>query len=158
MLQISHYQKRHEKGISALIEEISDEFAEPISLPNASSKKRIIDKYWIAEKDELVIGTIGLIRLKDKNAILKSMFVKKEYRGKKNGVSKLLLQTAIDWSKKEQITSIFLGTMTQFEAAQRFYEKNDFYTIDKTQLPIDFINNPIDDVFYKLDLSYKNSR
>ena len=158
MLQISHYQKKHKEGVSILIAEISTEFTEPISLPNASSKKRIIDKYWVAEKDGLVVGTIGIIRLEDKNAILKSMFVKKEYRDKKNGVSRSLLQIAINWSRKEQITNILLGTMTQFEAAHKFYEKNNFHAIEKTQLPIDFINNPIDDIFYKFDLSTKNRK
>lgn len=153
MLQISPFQKRHEEGIRALIKEISDEFTESISSSNSSSKKKIMDKYWVVEDDGLVIGTIGVIKLKDKNAILKSMFVKKEYRGKKYGVSRLLLQKTIDWSKEEQIKNILLGTMTQFKAAQKFYKKNNFFIIDRTQLPLDFIHNPIDDIFYKLNLS-----
>ncbi len=153
MLQIIPYQKRQEEGIRALIKEISEEFTEPISSSNSSSKKKIFDKYWVAENDGLVIGTIGVIKLKDKNAILKSMFVKQEYRGKKYGVSRLLLQTAIDWSKKEQINNIPLGTMTQFKAGQKFYIKNSFFIIDRTELPKDFIHNPIDDIFFQLDLS-----
>ena len=153
MFQICQYQKRHEAGIRVLIEEIANEFAEPIAASNASTKKKVLDKYWVAEKEAFVIGTIGIIRLKDNKAILKSMFVKKEYRGKQHGVSKLLLQTAIDWSKEVQINHLFLGTMTQFKAAQRFYEKNGFYKIDSTQLPIDFIHNPVDDIFYQLDIA-----
>ena len=40
-----------------------------------------------------------------------------------------------------------------FQAAKRFYLKNGFLKIDKLQLPSDFINNPIDDLYYKMDLN-----
>lgn len=152
MLKITQYHKQHQTTINALVEDISKEFDEPISSNNPSIKSKTFDEYWIAEKDNLVIGTIGIIRLQNKNAILKSMFVKREYRGKEHGVSSLLLQTAIIWSKKEKIENIFLGTMTQFEAAQKFYEKNGFHRIDRTQLPLDFVHNPIDDIFYKIEI------
>lgn len=42
--------------------------------------------------------------------------------------------------------------MNKFKAAHKFYEKNGFWQIDKTSLPIDFINNPVDDVFYKKNI------
>lgn len=156
MVQIIQYQNQHQKEIKELIEEISKEFNEPISTTDSSSKNKIIDEFWIATKNDLLIGTIGVIRLKDKNAILKSMFVKKSYRGKGIGVSSLLLETAMKWAKKENIKKVFLGTMTQFKAAQKFYKKNGFAIIDRTQLPLDFIHNPIDDIYYKIDLAMNN--
>jgi hypothetical protein len=42
--------------------------------------------------------------------------------------------------------------MDQFKAAQKFYEKNGFIKITENQLPKNFIHNPIDRVFYLLDL------
>lgn len=157
-MQVIKYQKRHEGDVNSLKAEISKEFDKPISLSNSLTKKKIVDEYWMAEKNDLVIGTIGIIKLRNKNAILKSMFVKKEYRGDKNGVSKLLLKTAINWSKKEKIDNIFLGTMMQFKAAQKFYEKYNFYKINRIDLPTDFVHNPIDNVFYKLELNGLNYR
>jgi len=81
------------------------------------------------------------------------VFVKKEFRGEHMGVWTMLLKTAINWSKENRIKNLFLGTMTQFKAAKRFYLKNGFLKIDKMQLPLDFINNPIDDLYYKMDLN-----
>lgn len=154
-MRISQYREKEHLEINSLVEEIAKEFEEPIvsSLP---SRKRSFDKLWIAKENELLIGTIGVIRLKDKNAILKSMFVKKNFRGKDIGVSALLLQTAIDWLKYERIERIYLGTMKQFKAAQRFYIKKGFFQIDIAELPSDFINNPLDNLYYKIDLNGEN--
>lgn len=157
-IEITPYYKKHQIEINTLIENISKEFENSIFSSNTSKTKKTLDKYWVATKDDLVIGTIGIIKLRRKNVILKSMFVQKEYRGKDKGVAKLLLQTALNWLKKEKVNKVFLGTMTQFKAAHRFYEKNNFYRIDRSQLPFDFINNPIDDIFYTLDLSANTLR
>ncbi len=59
----------------------------------------------------------------DEKSILKSMFVKKEYRGKDLGASQLLLNTVFDWCNTENIHFIYLGTMNQFKAAHKFYER-----------------------------------
>ncbi len=49
----------------------------------------------------------------------------------------------------EGMSCIYLGTMSQFKAAHKFYEKNGFKKIIISNLPLSFITNPIDDVFYK---------
>jgi GNAT superfamily N-acetyltransferase len=81
------------------------------------------------------------------------MFVKKGYRGKDYGISQLLLTKVFDWSIKQSASSIYLGTMNQFKAAHKFYEKNGFQKIIKSKLPLNFIQNPIDDIFYKKHLT-----
>ena len=43
--------------------------------------------------------------------------------------------------------------MTQFKAAQKFYEKNNFTKIPQTVLPIDFTINPVDTIFYRRELN-----
>lgn len=150
-MKISQYNEKEQFEIKSLIEEIAKEFKEPIIASNSSFKNNF-DKLWLLKNKELLIGTIGVIRLKNNNAILKSMFVKKEYRGKSYGVSSSLIQTAIDWLQNEKIDSVYLGTMTQFKAAQKFYTKNGFRKIDSTELPVDFINNPLDKLYYRMDL------
>lgn len=155
-MRISQYSEEEHPEINSLVEEIAKEFEEPIISSNPSTKKNF-DNLWLVKKDELLIGTIGVIRLKNNNAILKSMFVKKEFRGKDIGVSRLLIQTAIDWLGDEKIERIFLGTMSQFKAAQKFYTKNGFFKIDKMELPSDFINNPLDNLYYRMDLIIDNN-
>lgn len=63
----------------------------------------------------------------------------------------MLLQAAINWSKENRIKNLFLGTMTQFKVFKRPYLKNGFLKIDKIQLPSDFINNLIDDLYYNMN-------
>jgi GNAT superfamily N-acetyltransferase len=81
------------------------------------------------------------------------MFVKKEFRGKDYGIAELLLYKVIDWSNSENIAHIYLGTMNQFKAAHKFYEKHGFEKIGPSNLPSSFIKNPIDDIFYKKELN-----
>lgn len=152
MITIDQYSENDLTDINSLIQEISMEFIKPISSSDSTNKTITIDMLWLAKENDSLLGTIGIVSLSHNNGILKSMFVKKEFRGENMGVSRLLLTTAINWSKEKGIQNLFLGTMTQFKAAQNFYLKNGFFKIDKAQLPSDFMNNPIDDLYYKLDL------
>jgi len=108
------------------------------------------NKFWVALSENQVIGTIGLIPLSNSAIVLKSMFLARDFRGL--GISKLLLATLKEWCRLNDFTTIYLGTMEQFIAAQKFYEKNEFQRIAKKDLPPDFINNPVDVIFYKLAL------
>lgn len=65
------------------------------------------------------------------------------------------LSTVFRWCEEEGILTVFLGTMLQFKGAHQFYEKNGCYQIPQTDLPLDFIHNPIDDVFYRKSLLQK---
>ncbi|UZQ52111.1 GNAT family N-acetyltransferase [Clostridium kluyveri] len=83
--------------------------------------------FWVAVDNQVVIGTIAIKNIGNKNATLRKMFVKQEYnRGKDIGVSSNLLLQLLDWAKQENFSRIFLGTTSQFLAAHRFYEKNGF--------------------------------
>ena len=150
-IQITPLTNYHKKDVNDLIAEIAKEFSEPIS--STSGIAPLIDNFWVATLEDIVIGTVGLIEIQNKKIILKYMFVKKEFRGKENGAASLLLNTAINWSLRSKASSLLLGTMTQFKAAQKFYEKNGFCRIPKDELPKDFPHNAMDDVFYQRILS-----
>lgn len=152
MIKIRTYSSNNQKDIDKMLSEIANEFDIPISNQSASTTAKLIDEYWVALNDNEVIGTIGILKIENRNAILKRMFVKKTFRGRELGVSSLLMQRAFDWCKDENINYIYLGTMDQFKAAHKFYEKKGFQKISKNTLPADFINNPVDDVFYKINL------
>ena len=85
MIKVDQYDKEDQGEMKSLIEEISQEFDKPISSLNSSSKTNTIDKLWLAKKNDALLETIGILRLTDNNGILKSVFVKKEFRGEHMG-------------------------------------------------------------------------
>lgn len=144
------FQTEHQNDIDAMMESITLEFKEPIF---TEKSKKIIDvfsvpnnKFWVAIDRNKVVGTIGMVKLTNENIALKSMFVDKMYRGQ--GISNLLLDTLLKWTIQNKYKQIYLGTMTQFSAGQRFYEKNGFVKCNKTELPTDFAINTLDTIFY----------
>lgn len=103
---------------------------------------------WSAMDGDIVVGTVGIVLLAGKNAVLKSMMVRKEYRGAAVGLSARLMDMALQYADSNGARHIFLGTMTQFKAAHQFYRKNAFKQIGRQDLPADFVINPVDDVFF----------
>ena len=152
MITIHLYKKENQTEIDAMISEITQEFELPISNKGKSIYKPL-DSYWIAFNETEIIGTIGVLNMENNHAILKNMFVKKEFRGTTFGISQMLLEKVFDWCSAENISTIYLGTMNQFKAAHKFYGKNGFQKIMNNELPLSFIANPIDDVFYKKNLN-----
>lgn len=108
--------------------------------------------FWVALHKGQVVGTIALINIGNQQGALRKMFVKAEYRGKAYELAKLLLIKLITWAKDQNMREIYLGTTEKFLAAHRFYEKNEFITIDKKQLPATFPIMKVDTRFYKLTL------
>lgn len=131
---------------------INSEFQETIYSNTKNNKLQLPPYYWVALTNHLVIGTVGLVIINQEYAILKRMMLIKAYRGKKLGVSQALLQTAILCCKEHNINDLYLGTMTQFKAAQSFYLKNGFKEIQENQTPKGFLKNPVDKLFYHLQL------
>jgi N-acetylglutamate synthase-like GNAT family acetyltransferase len=149
-IKILPFQSEHQNDINDMMGSIALEFNEPIFTENS---KKLIDvylipnnKFWVASDSDKVVGTIGIVKLMNENIMLKSMFVDKMYRGQ--GISNLLLDTLINWVAQNKYKQIYLGTMTQFTAGQRFYEKNGFVKCNRTELPTDFTINTLDTIFY----------
>jgi RimJ/RimL family protein N-acetyltransferase len=153
------FQSLHQRGIDELMDGIVQEFEEQIYPANAKTIAGIAalpaNKYWVALVGETVIGTIGLAALNNNAIAVKRMFLKKGFRGA--GVAKMMLDKLIGYALENNIPSIYLGTMVQFKAAQKFYEKNGFEEITESELPKDFAANPVDKVFYRMGLKYNPS-
>lgn len=149
MITVKPYKSHFQEEINSMLLEISNEFESSIFSNDKKNKTIIYDKYWVAQKGQEIIGTVAILLIENGCAILKNMFVKKDYRGKRFNVSHTLLLKALNWCKSENITNIYLGTMEQFIAAQKFYKKNGFHKIDRNELPESFIHNPLDSVFYE---------
>ncbi len=148
-IQIRLYQNQDQAGIDLMMAEIATEFASPITQAGRKAPPQLPDPFWVASSEGQVVGTIGLIPIGKKLAILKSMMVKKAFRGKAWAVSSGLMETAMSWCTENNFQVIYLGTMQQFIGAQRFYKKNGFVEIVEQDLPSEFLINPLDKVFFR---------
>jgi N-acetylglutamate synthase-like GNAT family acetyltransferase len=153
-IEITPFQIYHQTDVDILMTTIAKEFTDNIFSPQSKTLIEVAslptDKYWVACNKDIVIGTIGFSTLKNNNIVLKRMFLNKEFRG--HGVAKALLDTLINSAIDNKVSNIFLGTMTQFKAAQKFYKKYGFKNIPQTDLPVDFPINPVDKIFYQRKL------
>lgn len=150
MIEIKPFEPVHQPGVDALLESIAPEYAEPFF--NREGKK-MQDMYllpgrfyWVALSGGVVVGTVGVIAAED-HAVLKSLFISRSFRGKE--LAYMLLDMAHTKARAGNIPVIYLGTMAQFIAAQKFYEKHGYKRIDAHQLPAAIAPNEFDTVFYK---------
>jgi len=150
MHKIIPFDIRYQEAISSMMDKIQEEFDIPFRNPDGRTIADVVDDenlFWIALDGERVLGTIGLSRIDNQNAFLRYLFVAKEGRGSA-GVSQMLLDTALREAAKENYEHIYLGTMEQFKAAQKFYIKNHFVCIPKEALPELMPVSPMDLLFY----------
>jgi len=156
MIKIVPYKNVYQNDIDTMMNEIAAEFDTQIFSKPTNETPIVPNNYWVAIHNEKVIGTVGIMVIKNRVGILKKMMLKKSFRGKELGISKLLLETVIHWCEQNDISKIYLGTMDQFKAAQLFYRKNGFKRISQNELPKDFLKNPLDTVFFEYDLNELN--
>lgn len=157
MIEILQYSKTYLNGVIDVILPIQQkEFGIQIELedqpdlldiPNFYQKGN--GNFWVALCNSEIIGTISLLDIGNKQGALRKMFVKKEFRGPENKVAENLLDVLFQWCRSENVSEIFLGTTPKFLAAHRFYEKNGFSEIQKSELPASFPVMVVDTKFYK---------
>ncbi len=123
-INIIPYQGQFQVEIDVLMASIKDEYLEPISVNNTTSSSLPPDLYLVAMIGNKVIGTISITKLDNENSVLRKMFLAKQYRGL--GIAEQLLQRILNWACENNLKTIFLGTMKQFIAAQKFYERHLF--------------------------------
>lgn len=104
--------------------------------------------FWLAVTEAgQLIGTIALAKFNDQQGALKKMFVASEFRKAKVGAA--LLEALLQFAQREHFSEIYLGTNEVFQAAQHFYQRNNFIEIKKNELPADFPALAVDNRFYK---------
>ena len=159
-MKILPFSPEYQKGVIDLIVGIQQkEFKIDITADNQPDLHNIPDYYqkdngnfWVAVIKSRVIGTISLLDIGNKQAALRKMFVNNEYRGAKYDVAFNLLETLLKWAGSRNLKQIYLGTTPKFLAAHRFYEKNEFIEIEKSELPERFPVMEVDTKFYKYSL------
>ena len=157
-MKIQAYNKKYQQQVIDLILNIQqNEFHVPVTIKDQPDLLNIENFYcskngnfWVALGGDEVIGTIALIDIDNNQSCLRKMFVHKDFRGKEKGVGQLLLDALIDWCKEKNIKEVYLGTIDTMIAAHKFYVRNGFVEIDKSQLPETFPVMKVDNKFFKL--------
>lgn len=155
IVSIAPLEEPYQQEAMQMMKKINEEFLLPQHHPAYMPVDP--DYYWMAMADGHVVGTVALL-LKDDYAVLKRMFVKKEFRGPVPGTAKLLLHKAIAQCGELGVRRIYLGTLEVLVAAQRFYEKSGFSKISLAGLPASFPHNLSDNAFYTISLKTPNDR
>ncbi|MCF6319805.1 MAG: GNAT family N-acetyltransferase [Proteobacteria bacterium] len=156
---ITPFTKEYEQQVIDLIVGIqSGEFGVKITAADQPDLKIISEFYqkgsgnfWIALQDDEVLGTISLTDIGNSQVGLRKMFVKQGHLGKPLNIGQKLMDTTFTWCNEHSIKQIFLGTVPTYYAAHRFYEKNGFKRLEKSDLPKAFHLMDADKWFY-----YKN--
>lgn len=89
--------------------------------------------FWIALDGSRLVGTTGFVDLGSRQGLLRKMFVRADCRG--SGVAFLLLDKVMKWATEHGFVEIYLGTNSNFHAAQRFYTKHGFAPVSPESLP-----------------------
>ncbi|MEJ5048695.1 GNAT family N-acetyltransferase [Chryseobacterium culicis] len=148
-----------EQAIDLILTIQQKEFNIPITIQDQpdllqieSFYKEAGGNFWGAFVDGELVGSIALVKFDEKAGAIRKMFVKKEFRGKELNIAQELLDVLISFCRKNGINDLYLGTITVLKAAQRFYERNDFGKIGKSDLPVKFPLMSADDIFYHLNI------
>ena len=155
-IKISKYNSQYQAQIIDLILKIQQkEFGVSITLEDQPDLLGIPNFYqqdngnfWVALDKDKVIGTIAAIDIANQNLALRKMFVDSNYRG--YGVGKKLLKFLVSWAEERNVREIYLGTIDKFKVAHKFYEKNNFVRVTKSELPDNFPIMLSDNIFYRL--------
>lgn len=152
LINLVDYSLEYQQGIDEMMSGIEKEFPIPITSPQSTRINEVYhledQKFWLALHAQKVVGTIGLSLFSNGEAVLKRMMVDKDYRGSNYNTASLLLNKSLDWAKGKGYTKIYLGTVDQFLAAQKFYVKHGFKLITIEELPKEYMTNPIDTLYY----------
>ncbi|MFP8892759.1 GNAT family N-acetyltransferase [Chryseobacterium cucumeris] len=148
-----------EQAIDLILTIQQKEFNIPITIEDQPDLLQIESFYtaaggnfWGAFADGELVGSIALVKFDERAGAIRKMFVKKEFRGKELNIAQELLEVLISFCRENRIDDLYLGTITVLKAARRFYERNHFVKIEKSNLPAKFPLMSADDVFYHLNL------
>jgi GNAT superfamily N-acetyltransferase len=158
---IREFRKTDDAGVIALVLGIqNDEFHLNLSI-NDQKDLTDINAYYgerggiflVAETSAgVIVGTIGLMRLRDDLGVMKKFFVTADYRGKDRGVAMALYERFIKSAKSKGVTQIILDTPSAAVRSHAFYRAVGFVQIDRSELPMSYDFPERDTLFFQLRL------
>ena len=82
------------------------------------------DRVWIAETDDRIVGSIGIVGRSDEEAQLRWFLVHSDCRGR--GLGHSLLEEALQFCRDRGFESVFLWTVEDLKAAAHLYRSVGF--------------------------------
>lgn len=108
--------------------------------------------FWVAIFNHEIVGCIGLQKLDDKNAGLRKMFVQKKLRGSEFGIAQKLFDRLTKEASRLRFENIYLDTPSVALASHRFYQRNGFIELDKSEIPEGYTYPDRNSKIFKLEL------
>ncbi len=132
MIKIRTAKERDDKVIKELIVGIlEEEFPQEEKALFGSDIENVSKTYagdgssfLVACDGEQIVGTVGIKREDERNALLRRIFVKHDYR--RRSIAKQLIQHAIDFCRQEGYEEIVFKTTSRMENAIRLCQANGF--------------------------------
>jgi putative acetyltransferase len=161
MIKIAPYLPQYRDQIVDLILTIQQkEFQVPITIEDQPDLLEIDQFYqqrngqfWVAlNAENEVVGSIALIDNGQPFGTIRKMFVRADMRGKERGVAAALFGTLERKAVKNGMSALYLGTVHKLKASHRFYTKNGFTEILKSDLPPHYPLMAVDTMFFKKEL------
>ena len=158
---IRDFRKTDNAGVVSLVLGIqNDEFHLNLSIKDQKDLTDI-DAYYgaqggaflVAETSAgVIVGTIGLMRLRENLGVMKKFFVAADYRGKDCGVAGALYERFIESAKGKGVTQIILDTPSAAVRSHAFYRSAGFVQIERSELPMSYDFPERDTLFFQLRL------
>lgn len=160
MITISQFKNEFTKDVIDIVLHFQNDGTRPIvSVDDQPDLLNIVGEYidkggnfWIAEDDNKLIGTIGIMPYSTDIAILKKFFVYEQWQGEPYHIGKRLYAELLDFAKEKGYKTLLLDTPYNTERAHKFYEKAGFQKISEEDLPIKFSHPYKDCDFFILEL------
>ena len=148
MIQIEPYTNVLRKGVFDFTERCFSELGKRFEPEGRHGFYNDIESEFIVFycliSDGTVVGTVGLKKIDDKTAELKSLYLDKDLRGQ--GWGSKLMQYAINFANDSGYKTIVLDSMSQYKEALKLYERFGFKSYER------YNDNQYADVFMRLDL------
>ena len=84
--------------------------------------------FWVADRGGELLGTCGVFPLSSTMFELRKMYLRPASRGL--GIGTQMLETAIEWSRKQKASHMVLDTTHEMRRAIAFYESHGFVRDD----------------------------
>lgn len=95
-------------------------------------------QFWIALESNRVVGSIALLPIDEKTAVLKKFFTYPEFRGEPHRLGRKLFQNFTEFQLGNGFKTIILDTPENEKRSHFFYEKNGFKQISREELTVEY--------------------
>ncbi len=153
MVEIKRFQKRDTQQIIDLVLHCQNDGTR--SLVNVDSQPYLQDIenhffkkggfFWVAKENESVAGTIALLDMGSRVALMKCFFTYETYRGYPHYLGKRLFSRLMDYAKIQDYKCICLTTPRNTERAHNFYLNAGFRKIPLSEMPCETVD-PYEDL------------